>query len=187
MGSAGQEPLPLYGLPDDWPGERHRRSHGGKRGSDVLDIWSGRHDVPGHDGAIVVCSQRRAIHGAAGLRRVTGPDHLIKFDAALEMMLSAHEDELEALRVTSGSPAVSLRVHELHDEAQRIGHNAGSWQPSRLTIDGHRVEAVEMTHDGWWLVLHIGIGEVADVYVFGSPGERPTPLALQSVSTADYP
>lgn len=74
----------------------------------------------------------------------------------------------------------------LYETAQRIGHDAASWQPSQLTIDGNRVEAIEMTHDGWWVVLHIGIGEVADVYVFGPPGTRPTPLALQSVSEAAY-
>ena len=188
MSGADEEPLPLYGLPDDWPGERRRRSHGGQRGSDVLDTWSGSHHVPGSDGAIVVCSQRRAIHRGppAGPPPVTGPEHLIRFDAALEAMLSAHEDELAALRSTAGRPAVDRLVYELDDAAHRIGHDAASWQPSQLTIDGNSVEAIEITHDGWWLVLHIGSGEVADVYVYGPPASRPTPLVLQSVSAAAY-
>ena len=188
MSGAGEEPLPLYGLPDDWPDERRLRSHGGQRGREVLDIWSGSHCVPGSEGAIVVCSQRRAIHGgpAAGSPRVTGPEHLIRFDAALEAMLTAHEDELAALRRTSGRPAMDRLVYELDEAAQRIGHDAASWQASQLTIDGTTVEAIEMTHDGWWLVLHIGIGEVADVYVFGPPGARPTTLVLQSISAAAY-
>jgi hypothetical protein len=171
------KPLPLYGLPDDWPGDRRRRSHGGQRGSDVVDIWSGSHGVPGSDGAIVVCSQRRAIHR---------PEHLIRFDAAFEVILTAHQDELAELRRTSGRPAMDRLTCELDETAQRIGHDVASWQPSQLTIDGNGVEAIEITHDGWWLVLHIGIGEVADVYVFGPPGTRPTPLALQSVSATAY-
>jgi hypothetical protein len=36
------------------------------------------------------------------------------------------------------------------------------------------------------LVLHIGIGAAADVYVFGPAGARPTPLELQSVNAAAY-
>ena len=188
MSGAAEESLPLYGLPDDWPGDRRLRSHGRQRGSEVLDTWSGSHRVPGGYDAIVVCSQRRAIHGglAAGPPRVTGPEHLIRFDAALEAMLSAHEDELAALRRTSGRPAMDRLVYELDETARRIGHDAASWQPSQLTIDGSTAEAIEMTHDGWWLVLHIGIGEVADVYVFGPPGARPTPLVLQSVRTTAY-
>ena len=176
----------MYGLPDDWPGERGRRSHGGRHGSDVLDIWSGSHRVPGSDGAIVVCSQRRAIHEApaAGSPRVTGPEHLIRFDAAFEAMLTAHEDELAELRRTSARPARDRLVYELDDAARRIGQDAASWRPSQLTIDGSRVDAIEMTYEGWWLVLHIGIGEVADVYVFGPPGARPAPLVLQSVSAS---
>jgi hypothetical protein len=70
--------------------------------------------------------------------------------------------------------------------AQLIGRDATAWQDSQLTIDGHGVDAIEMTHEGWWLVLHIGTGGVADVYVVGPPGARPTPLVLQSVSAADY-
>jgi ABC-type bacteriocin/lantibiotic exporter with double-glycine peptidase domain len=101
-------------------------------------------------------------------------------------MLTAHEDELAELRRTSGRPARDRLVFELDEAAQRIGHDAASWQASQLTIDGTTVEAIEMTHDGWWLVLHIGTGEVADVYVFGPPGGRPTPLALQSVNEAAY-
>jgi hypothetical protein len=188
MSGVGEEPLPLYGLPDDWSGERHRRSHGGQRGSDVLDVWSGSHRVAGSDGEIVCCSQRRAIHGGpvAGSPRVTGPEHLIRFDAAFDAMLSAHEDELAALRSTSGSPAVKRRVHELDEAARRIGDDGAAWQRSQLTIDGNTVEAIEITHDRWWLVVHIGIGEVADVYVFGPAGARPAPLALQSVSAATY-
>jgi hypothetical protein len=189
MSGAGEEPLPLYGLPDDWPGERRRTSHGGHRGSDVLDTWSSGHRVAGSDGEIVVCSQRRAIHGGppAGPPRVTGPEHLIRYDAALAAILSAHEDELAELRRTTGPPAVRRRVLELDEAARRIGHAAASWQPSQLTIDGRSVAAIELTHDGWWLVLHIGIGELADVYVIGPPGARPAPLALQSVSAAAYP
>jgi len=70
--------------------------------------------------------------------------------------------------------------------ARRVGHDAASWQPSHLTIDGGAVEAIEMTHQGWWLVLHIGIREVADGYVFGPPGARPTQLDLESVSATAY-
>jgi hypothetical protein len=101
-------------------------------------------------------------------------------------MLSAHEDELAELRTTSGRPAVDRLVYELDEAARRIGHDATSWEASQLTIDGRSVEAIEITHDGWWLVLHIGIGEVADVYVYGPPGARPTPLALGSVNAAAY-
>lgn len=188
MSSAVEEPLPLYGLAGDWRGERRRRSRGGSRGSDVLDIWSGSHCAPGTDGAVVVCSQRRAFHGGPALAspRVTGPEHLIRFDAAFEMILAARQDELAALRRTSGRPAMDRLTYELDETAQRIGHDAASWQPSQLTIDGRGVEAIEITHDGWWVVLHIGIGEVADVYVFGPPGARPTPLVLQSVTEAAY-
>lgn len=53
-------------------------------------------------------------------------------------------------------------------------------------IDGRHAEAIEISHEGWWVVLHIGIGEFADVYVFGSPGTRPTPLELHSVTEAAY-
>jgi len=135
-----------------------------------------------------VCSQRRAIHRGStlGSARVTGPAELIRYDAALEAILSAHEGELEVLRTMSGANAVRDRVVELDATAQQIANDAASWQPSQLTIDGRSVEAIEMTHDGWWLVLHIGIGEVADVYVFGPPATRPTPLVLQSVSAAAY-
>jgi hypothetical protein len=107
-------------------------------------------------------------------------------DAAWDVIVSAHEGELEALRTTSGANAVRDRVGELDATAQQIANDAASWQPSHLTIDGSSVEASEMTHDGWWLVLYIGIDEVADVYVFGPPGTRPTPLVLQSVSAAAY-
>ena len=131
-----------------------------------------------------MCSQRRAIHGGptAG-SRITGPEHLIRFDAALEMILAAHQDELAALRETS--PPMD-RLTELVEAARLIGGDAESWQPSQLTIDGSSVEAIEMTYAGWWVVLHIGIGEVADVYVFGPAGARPTPLGLQSVTQAAY-
>jgi hypothetical protein len=158
MSSAVEEPLLQYGLVADWRGERRQRSRGGGRGQDVLDIWSGSHRVPGTDRAVVVCSQRRAIHGgpASGARRVTGPEHLIRFDAALEMILAAHQDELAALRRTSGKAARHRLTHELDETARQIGHDAASWQPSQLTIDGHRVEAIEIAHDGWWVVLHIG-------------------------------
>jgi len=101
-------------------------------------------------------------------------------------MLTAHEDELAALLGTSGKPGMDRLVYQLDETARRIGHDAASWQPSQLTIDGSTAEAIEMTHDGWWLVLHIGIGEVADVYVFGPPGARPTPLVLQSINAAAY-
>ena len=77
-------------------------------------------------------------------------------------------------------------TYELVETAQRIGHDPASWQPSQLTIDGRGVEAIEIAHEGWWVVLHIGIGEVADVYAFGTPGTRPTPLILQSVTEAAY-
>lgn len=132
MGGAGEEPLPLYGLPDDWPGERRRRSHGGLRRRDALDIWSGSHRVAGSDGAIVVFCQRRAIHGGpvAGSPLVTGPEHLIRFDAAFEDMLTADEDELAALRRTSGRPAMDRLVYELDEAAQRIGHALGVLVPS---------------------------------------------------------
>jgi hypothetical protein len=100
--------------------------------------------------------------------------------------MSAHEDELEALRATSGPTAVRHRVGEWDATAQQLANDAASWQPSQLTIDGSSVEAIEMTYDGWWLVLHIGIGEVAHMYVFGPPATRPTPLVLQSVSAAAY-
>jgi hypothetical protein len=99
-------------------------------------------------------------------------------------MLTAHEDELAELRRTSARPARDRLVYELDDAARRIGQDAASWRPSQLTIDGSRVDAIEMTYEGWWLVLHIGIGEVADVYVFGPPGARPAPLVLQSVSAS---
>ena len=183
MSGAGEQPLPLYGLPDDWPGERRERS-----GGPLLNIWSGSHRIPGSDDAIVVCSQRRAMHGGpiAGGPRVTGPEHLIRFDAAFELMLTAHEDELAELRRTSPRAARDRLVLELDEAARRIAHDAASWQPSQLTIDGSTAEAIEMTHDGWWLVLHIGLGEIADVYVFGPPGAWPTPLAIQTVSSADY-
>jgi len=74
----------------------------------------------------------------------------------------------------------------LDEAAQRIAHDAASWQPAQLTIDGSSVEAIEMTHDGWWVVLHTGTDEVADVYVYGPPGARPTPLVLQRVSANAY-
>jgi hypothetical protein len=77
-------------------------------------------------------------------------------------------------------------VHELHEAAWRIGYDAASWQPSQLTIDDSEVEAIEMTRDGWWVVLHIGIDEVADVYVYGPHGGRPAPLVLQRVSPDAY-
>jgi hypothetical protein len=186
MSGAGDEPLPLYGLPDAWPGERRRRKHG-PRGKDVLDVWSGRHSLTGSDSAIEVCSQRRAIHeGLCGSLRVKGPEDLIRLDAAWAAIVSAHEEELEALRTTSGPDAVRHRVHELDEAAQRIAHDAAAWQSSQLTIDGRSVEAIEMTYNGWWVVLHIGIDEVADVYVYGPPGARPTPLVLESVSPAAY-
>jgi hypothetical protein len=180
MSGDGEERLPVYGLPNDWPGERRLGAHG-------ADVWEGHHAFE-NDDVIVVHVQRRAIHGALprGSRRIIGPEHLIRFDAALDAMLSAHGSELAAVRSSSGTAAMKLRVRDLDEAARRIGHDAASWQPSELTIDGSRVEAIEITHDGWWLVLHIGIGEVADVYVYGPPASRPTPLTLQSVSEAAY-
>jgi hypothetical protein len=180
MSGDRDERLPLYGLPDDWPGER-------RLGARDADVWEGHHACEDGD-VIVVRIQRRAIHGALprGSPRVTGPEHLIRFDAALDAMLSALESELAAVRSSSVTAAMKLRVRELDEAARRIGHDAASWQPSELTIDGSSVEAIEITHDCWWLVLHIGIGEVADVYVYGPPGARPAPLALQSVSEAAY-
>jgi hypothetical protein len=134
---------------------------------------------------IVVCSQRRAIHGV-GAPRVTGPEDLVRLDAAWEVIMGAHEGELEALRKTSGPAAGRHRANDLDQVAQRMADDATSWQPAQLTIDGRSVKAIELTHDGWWLVLHIGIAEVVDVYVFGPPGARPTPLVLQSVSETAY-
>ena len=51
-------------------------------------------------------------------------------------------------------------MFELDEAARRIGHDAASWLASQLTIDGTTVEAIEITREGWWLVMHIGIGEV---------------------------
>ena len=183
-----EPPLPLYGLAADWPGERRRRSGGGRGGSELLDIWSGSHEAPGTRGAVVVCAQRRAIHGgpAAGSPRATGPAHLIRYDAAFELILSAHEDELASLRLAGETSAMRRLTYELDGTARRIGHDAGSWRPAQLTIDGRAVDAIGITYDGWWLVLYIGIGELADVYVFGPPGTRPAPLELQSVTEAAY-
>ena len=188
MSGFDDEPLPLYGLPDDWPGERRRRSHLGRGGGELLDIWSGSHSVLGSEDGIVVCSQRRAIPGAsvAGSPRVAKPERLIRFDAAFEAILTAHQAELAELRQTSGKPAMDRLTHELDETAERIADDPAAWQPSQLTIDGIDVEAIEITHDGWWAVLHIGTGEVADVFVVGPPGTRPTPLALKSVSADDY-
>lgn len=120
MNGADEEPLPLYGLAAGWRSERRRRSRGGNGGTDALDIWSGSHRVPGSDGEIVVCSQRRAIHGGptAG-SRVTGPEHLIRFDAAFEMILAAHQDELAALRRTGGRSAMDGLNCALNETAQR--------------------------------------------------------------------
>lgn len=78
-------------------------------------------------------------------------------------------------------------MRELDETAGQIAHDTASWQSSQLTIDGTTVEAIEMTHNGWWVVLRIGTDEVADVYVFGPPGARPTPLVLHSVSDDAYP
>lgn len=187
MTSADEEPLPLYGLPDDWPGERSRRSHGGKRGSDVLDTWSCSHLVPASDDAIVVESQRRAIHGggAAGSPRVTGPEHLVKADAALALILAANEAKLQALRQSGGD--VRPPVSELWEDAQHVALDTAAWRHAELLLDSVAVDAIETTYEGWWLVLHIGDAEVADVYVYGPPRTRPDPLVLQRISDDAYP
>ncbi|MGA3362109.1 MAG: hypothetical protein ABSD82_08770 [Solirubrobacteraceae bacterium] len=72
----------------------------------------------------------------------------------------------------------------MDEAARRIGHDPASWSPSELTIDGRTVEAIEITYDGWWLVLHIGIGEVADVFVFGPPRRATHTAPTQSVSAS---
>ena len=188
MSGADEEPLPLYGLPDSWPGEHRRRSHGGgRRGSDVLDTWSSGHSVPGGDGEIVVCSQRRAIHGAlpAGSPRGDGPEHLVKADAALELILAANEAKLQALRERGGD--VRPPVKELRDAAERVALDASAWRPAELLIHGVAADAIETSYEGWWLVLHIGGDGIADVYVHGPPRARPEPLVLQRVSDKDYP
>ena len=188
MSGAGEEPLPLYGLPGSWPGERRRRSHGGgERGSDVLNRWSSSHCVPGSDGEIVVCSQRRAIHGAgsAGSPRVTGPVHLVKADAALAVILAANETKLQALRESGGH--VRPPVKELWEAAQRVALDTAAWRPAELLLDGVAADAIETSYEGWWLVLHIGVHGIADIYVYGPPRARPEPLVLQRVSDKDHP
>jgi aspartate racemase len=45
-------------------------------------------------------------------------------------MLTADEDELAALRRTSGRPAMDRLVYELDEAAQRIGHALGVLVPS---------------------------------------------------------
>ena len=188
MSGAGEEPLPLYGLPDSWPGESRRRSHGGgERGSDVLDTWSFGHCVPGSDGEIVVCSQRRAIHGAlpVGSPRVTGPLRLVKADAALELILAANERKLQALRESGGD--VRPPTNEFWEAAQRVALDRAAWRPAELLLDGVAADAIETSYEGWWLVLHIGIDGIADIYVYGPPRARPEPLVLHRVSDKDHP
>jgi len=113
---------------------------------------------------------------------VTGPEHLVKADAAIEVMLAANETRLQALRESGAD--VRPPAKELWEAAQGVALDLAAWGPAELILDG--VAAIETSYEGWWLVLHIGIGEVADVYVIGPTGTRPTPLALNSVSAAAY-
>jgi hypothetical protein len=189
-----EEPLPLYGLAADWRGDRRRRERSSRKGSDVLTIWSGVHFTPGTGEEIVVRAQRRAIHRGPdpGALRVTGPEELVKRDAAWAMVAASRAAEGAALRAVT-DPGDWKRVHAAYSEAiddvaQEISREDERWKPADLTIDDAVVNAIEATcDDGWWVVLHIGVGEIADVFVYGPPGTRPTPLKLQSVSADAYP
>ena len=111
MSGANEEPLPLYGLPDDWPGERCLGAHD-------VDVWEGHH-VAENDDLVVVHIQRRAIHGGThpGSPRVTGPEHLIRFDAAFEAMLRADQAMVSAREASR----LAHRAYDLATIAYRAG------------------------------------------------------------------
>jgi hypothetical protein len=192
MAPTFEEPLPMYGLTEAWRGDRRRRERGGRTGSDVLDVWAGVHYTPNTGEEIVVRTQRRAIHGGPdpAAPRVTGPEQLVKHDAAWSMVEASRAADFAALRAAT-DPGEWRRVHAAYskamdDDAERISRDDGQWQPVDLTIDGSTVDAIEATWEGWWVVLHIGVGEIADVLIYGPSSARPMPLQLQSLS-APYP
>ena len=78
-------------------------------------------------------------------------------------------------------------TEELWAAAQRVALDTAAWRPAELLVDGVAADAIEISDDGWWLVLHVGVEEVADVYVYGPPHARPEPLALQRIRDKDYP
>jgi hypothetical protein len=116
---------------------------------------------------------------------VTGPEHLVKADAALAVMLAANEAKLEALREGGGD--VRPPVSELWEDAQRVALDTAAWRHAELILDGVALDAIETNYEGWWLVLHIGVAGVADVYVYGPPHARPDPLVLERISDDAYP
>jgi hypothetical protein len=176
-----EERLPLYGLVEQWRGIRRVGGHGAAGNPDVWDQWEARHELSDceHD-AIVVHTQRRAIHGGLPMvgPRVTGAEHLIKSDAVFAAMLRA-----EGKRDPAG---LKRKVEELHQTSLKIANDATAWKPGALLIDGRRVAGIETNWDGWWVVLHIGFDEVADVYVYGPPGSKPNPLALEQLAAETY-
>ncbi|MGD0198412.1 MAG: hypothetical protein ABSC56_10990 [Solirubrobacteraceae bacterium] len=193
MAQVPEEHLPLYGLAADWRGDRRLREHGGRKSSDVLNVWAGVHYTPVTGEEIVVRTQRRAIDGGLDPEAppVTGSEQLVKLDAAWAMVAASRAADGAALREAT-DPSDWKRVHaaysqEMDDVAQEISRQDEHWKAADLTIDGVAVNAIEATCDGWWVVLHLGVGEVADVFVYGPPGARPTPLKLETVSADAYP
>jgi hypothetical protein len=141
---------------------------------------------------MVVHVQRHAMHGGPpGSPRTSGPEHLIRFDAAFAVMLAADEARLAALRERGdrhdGSRDAMFRaVHDLNAEAERIARDGAAWRPARLTVDGEPVEAIGLTYEGWPLILHVGTSAIVDIYVYGPPPAFTEPLALSRVRAAAY-
>jgi hypothetical protein len=177
-----EAPLSLYGLSEQWSGTRRSGGHGHAGNPEVWDQWDAIHERSTIDNdAIVVHTQRRAIHGGLPMvgPRTTGPEDLIKSDAVFAAMLAC-----EGQRDRAG---LRDKVEALHAECRKIGTDEASWHPAQLTIDGKQVVGVATDWNGWWVVLHVGIDETADVYVYGPPGTKPDPLALEQVSLDAYP
>jgi hypothetical protein len=181
-----EEPeLPVYGLVGGL-----RASDGFTRGpatsGGVWDAWHQPYSLPDRpDDALCVYTQRRAIHRDGkplATLRVTGPVALIRSDAARAVMLRADDARLVELRRSGDTEALRERVNELVMTADRIGEDDHAWRPAPLTIDGEPVEAVELDWEGWWVLIHVGVGKLADVYVFGPPGSKPEPLELETIT-----
>lgn len=189
-GVASEEPrLPIHGLVGGRlvPGVSRGRSFG------VLDVWEERYVLPeseDEERPVRVHSQRRAIHGgsrAVGTPLTAGPSELVRYDAASQVVLSANEERFVELRERGDSEARHELARELSEIAEQLSEDDLAWRAVPITIDGDPVEAIELECEGWWVVLHVGRGKIADVWVCGPPGTRPDTLALETRGSAHDP
>jgi hypothetical protein len=151
--------------------------------------WYAPYVLPGNaEEAIRVRTSRRAV--AAGSQRRARSIDESRSEAVGELLMHANRNRLSELHARAQAKgdkdAVRERLEELFETAGGIGADDSAWLPARLTIDDEPVEAIELEWDGWWLVLHVNEGAVADVWVSGPPDSKPDRLILEAIDTSAY-